>query len=151
VRHLAVAAAAVTALGLGFAGGRMLDGNDSTGVLEFAGPLMTPDGAIGGQVSVRRVDTGRVVRLASDALPLLPSGGFYEVWLVGPGDTPDTPNRISAGTFHPDRNGHSSVQLLAAVDPTRYAEIVVTAEQGDGAPSADGPEVLRARIDAPSS
>jgi hypothetical protein len=136
----------VIAVGLAFAGGRVLDRDESPGVVEFSGPLLAPDGSIAGQVTVRRVDTGRVVRLASDTLPVLPAGAFYEVWFVGPGDTPGAPNRISAGTFHPDRNGRSAVQLLAAVDPTRYPEIAVTAEQGDGEPRATGPDVLRARI-----
>ena len=65
-----------------------------------------------GAADLRVVATGigRVVELDTDALPILPTGELYEVWFVGPGDTPDTPNRISAGTFHPDRAGRTDVQ-----------------------------------------
>ncbi|HEY6415196.1 MAG TPA: anti-sigma factor, partial [Acidimicrobiales bacterium] len=116
------------------------------GTLEFAGALTAPDGSIGGQASVRRVGTGRVVTIDSDQLPVLPAGELYEVWFVGPGDAPGTPNRISAGTFHPDSDGRSAVRLTAAVDPARYPQMVITAEPGGGDPAPNGPEVLRAAV-----
>lgn len=62
---------------------------------------------------------------------------------VGRGDTLVDPNRISAGTVHPDENGRSHVSFAAAVDPAKYPILSVTAEPGDGDPRRTGPEVLR--------
>ncbi len=82
----------------------------------------------------------------TDELPILPEGELYEVWFVGPGDAVGSPNRISAGTFHPDEEGRSNVDLTAAVDPAKYPRLVVTAEPGDGDPLPTGPEVVGADI-----
>lgn len=62
---------------------------------------------------------------------------------MGPGDTLDNPNRISAGTFHPDEQGRSRARFHAAVDPKLYPVLSVTAEPGDGNPRRTGREVLR--------
>jgi len=113
---------------------------------EFAATLVSPGGDATAAVTGTKVGIGRVVRLASDDLPILPTGELYEVWFVGPGDTPDAPQRISAGTFHPDADGRSRVELTAAVDPALYPIIAVTAEPGDGDPAPSGVEVLRADI-----
>jgi Anti-sigma-K factor rskA len=96
-------------------------------------------------VEVRKTGIGRVIRFESDELPILPKGEYYELWFVGRGDTPTTPNRISAGTFHPDEDGRSHVTFTAAVDPAKYPVLSVTAEPGDGDPEPTGPEVLRSR------
>lgn len=101
-----------------------------------------------GQTATARVDmlgTGRVVSFNSDDLPILPKGEYYELWFVAPGDTRDDPDRISAGTFHPDEEGRSRVRFHAAVDPKRYPVLSVTAEPGDGDPRPSGEEVLRSR------
>jgi hypothetical protein len=113
---------------------------------EFAATLVSPEGAGTATVTGTKVGTGRIVRLATDDLPILPTGELYEVWFVGPGDSPEAPNRISAGTFHPDAEGRSRVELTAAVDPALYPTIVVTAEPGDGNPLPSGVEVMRADI-----
>ena len=86
-----------------------------------------------------------MIQLQTDELPILPKGDYYELWFVGPGDTPARPNRISAGTFHPDENGRSDVTFAAAVDPALYPVLSVTAEPGDGDPRPTGPEVLLSR------
>jgi Anti-sigma-K factor rskA len=78
----------------------------------------------------------------TDELPILPKGELYELWFAGPGDSPSRPNRISAGTFHPDERGRTRVRLAAAVDPALYPVLSVTKEPGDGAPQP-GVEVLR--------
>jgi len=88
-----------------------------------------------------------VVRFETDDLPILPKGQLYEVWFVGAGDTPEASNRISAGTFHPDPEGRSDVTFTAAVDPTIYPTISVTAEPGDGDPQPSDVEVLRADVE----
>jgi hypothetical protein len=105
--------------------------------------LRAPSGTPRASVEVRRAGIGRVVAFRSDSLPILPKGRYYELWFVGPGDSPGHPNRISAGTFHPDPYGRSHVRLAAAVDPARYPVLAVTAEPGDGDPRPSGTEVLR--------
>jgi len=88
-----------------------------------------------------------VIEFRTNELPILPKGEFYELWFVGPGDTLADPNRISAGTFHPDEAGRSQVTFAAAVDPAKYPVLSVTAEPGDGDPRRTGPEVLRSEPD----
>ena len=94
---------------------------------------------------MRKTGIGRVIRLRTDELPILPEGEYYELWFIGPGDSPAAPNRISAGTFHPDEDGRSDVTFAAAVDPFLFRVLSVTAEPGDGDPRPTGPEVLRSR------
>lgn len=116
-----------------------------TGEVEFAGTVTTDGGSVI-QASVRETGIGRVIRLDSDFLPILPKGEFYEVWFVGPGDAPDDPNRISAGTFHPDPEGQVEVQFAAAVDPSLYSTLSITVERGDGNPAPGDEEILRASL-----
>ena len=145
----AIAAVAAASFGLGgVVGGRGERGEDlrAGGVVEFETTLATPDGRASATASGVRTGIGRTVRLRTDDLPILPAGGLYELWFVGPGDTATKPNRISAGTFHPDAQGRSHVDLTAAVDPAQYPELSVTAEPGDGNPAPNGPEVFRATI-----
>ncbi len=139
-------AAAVVALLAGAVVVRTVTG-DGDETVEFAGPMVGPDGEPApAELRVVATGIGRVVELDTDALPILPTGELYEVWFVGPGDTPDSPNRISAGTFHPDRAGRTDVSLTAAVDPALFPVVEITAEPGDGDPRPAGPAVLRAVI-----
>jgi hypothetical protein len=92
--------------------------------------------------TVTKTGIGRVIELRTDDLPILPKKDYYELWFVGPGDSRERPNRISAGTFHPDPQGRSNVTFAAAVDPERYPKLSVTREKGDGNPQRGGPEVL---------
>jgi hypothetical protein len=120
---------------------------DAPGDVEFAGAMAGPDGEpVAADLRVVATGIGRVVDLDTETLPILPIGDLYEVWFVGPGDTPDTPNRISAGTFHPDADGRTDVRMTAAVDPSLFPVVEVTAEPGDGDPRPTGPVVLRAVI-----
>ncbi len=95
---------------------------------------------------VVKTGIGRVVDLDTSVLPILPIGEFYELWFVAPDDSPDQPNRVSAGTFHPDPDGRSNVRFAAAVDPTEYPSVEITAEPVDGNPAATGPVVLHSDI-----
>ncbi len=119
-------------------------GSGPAGELELRTALSSPNGAEA-TVEVRKTGIGRVIQLRTDELPILAKGDYYELWFVGPGDTPARPNRISAGTFHPDENGRSEVTFAAAVDPALFPVLSVTAEPGDGDPRPTGPEVLRSR------
>jgi anti-sigma-K factor RskA len=139
-RVVAVAAAAAAAA-LAFVVGTQFDRADGT--VELTAVLSAPRGGVGrASVEVRLTGIGRVIRFESDDLPILPKGEYYELWFVGPGDTRSRPNRISAGTFHPDEHGRSRVRFAAAVDPAKYPVLSVTAEPGDGNPRRTGPEVL---------
>ena len=140
---LAAAAAVVVAFGLGTVIADRGGAPEGRSV-EFEAALQGP--AAQARVTGVKVGIGRIVTVRSDDLPILPKGEYYEVWFVGPGDRPGRPNRISAGTFHPDEQGRSAVELTAAVEPTKYPELSVTAEPADGDPSPNGPEVLRAPI-----
>jgi anti-sigma-K factor RskA len=136
------AAAAAAAAALAFVAGTQLD--SAGGTVELQTVLSAPRGAPAqASVEVRKTGIGRVIHFETDDLPILPRGDYYELWFVGPGDTRSTPNRISAGTFHPDEQGRSDVRFAAAVDPALYRVLSVTAEPGDGKPERTGPEVLR--------
>lgn len=155
-RLLMVAAALAAAVAAFVAGGAVLDRDEPSqadllagGVLEFETRLEAPEDAATATATATGIRTGigRIVQVRTDDLAILPVGEFYEVWFVGPGDTPEAPNRISAGTFHPDEDGRSAIDLTAAVDPALYPRLSVTAEPGDGEPRATGTEVLAADIE----
>lgn len=141
VRWAAAAAVVIALLVSGVAlavAGRDRSADD----VEFAGALVGPGAEA--TATVRRTAIGRVVHLETDELQILPTGEFYEVWFASANDSPERPDRISAGTFHPDAQGRTDVQLAAAVDPALFPVLLVTAEPGDGDPAPSGPEVLRA-------
>ena len=149
-RPVAAAAVAVAAAIVGFGGAQVVEqlrtGADG-GVEEFAVLVRSDDGRRQAEVEGTRVGEGRVIRLKSDDLPILPTGEFYEVWFVGPGDTPASPNRVSAGSFHPDDQGRTSIVLFGAVDPKKLPVLEITAEPGDGNPLPSGSAVLRTQLD----
>ncbi len=138
-----VAAVAIAAVALvAFVLGANIGGGDA-GDLELQAQLVAPTDDTSAAVTVRKLGSGRDVDVTSDTLPILPDGGIYELWFVGPGDSPDSPNRISAGTFHPDADGTTDV-VHAAVVPTDYPTVVITAEPNNGDPAVNGREVVRA-------
>jgi anti-sigma-K factor RskA len=140
-RRIAAVAAVAAAVALAFVAGTRLD--RQAGRVELRATLAAPGGRPSATAEVQKTGIGRVIRFDSDELPILPKGEYYELWFVGPGDTLASPNRISAGTFHPDDDGRSHVRFAAAVDPAEYPVLSVTAEPGDGNPRRTGPEVLR--------
>jgi anti-sigma-K factor RskA len=109
---------------------------------ELEATLTSPTGQTA-SATVEKTGIGRVIEFRTDALPILPEGEYYELWFVGPGDSPVAPNRISAGTFHPDEEGRASVRFAAAVDPAKYPGLAVSAEPGDGDPGPTAPDVMR--------
>jgi hypothetical protein len=146
------AAAAIVALLAGVAVGHRSGRRDAiAGTVEYDGPMVGGDAEpAAAELRVVATGTGRVVDLDTDSVPTLPRGEFYELWFVAPDDTTDAPDRISAGTFHPDAEGRSDVRLAAAVDPTRFPVVEVTAEPDADDPARNGPIVLRARLPAPA-
>jgi anti-sigma-K factor RskA len=127
----------------------------TAGVIGMAGDSQPPVEAVAdlrsgertASVSLVKTGIGRVVELRTDDLAILPKGEYYELWFVGPGDRPGRPNRISAGTFHPDEKGRSNVTFAAAVDPVKYPRMAITAEPADGDPSPARRDVLAGRVD----
>ncbi len=91
---------------------------------------------------VNVIGPGRLVAVKSRTIPKIPKGTYYELWFVGPGDAPQTPNRISAGTWHPDKLGVTDVRFLIAADPKKFPDIEVTREPPDGDPRPSGRVVL---------
>jgi Anti-sigma-K factor rskA len=143
-RRLAFAAAAIAAGALVIV--PRLDRPVDGGQVELEAVLVPPTGGPERATAVvEKTGIGQEVSFRSDDLPILPRGEYYELWFVGPGDTRRRPNRISAGTFHPDEQGRSAVELTAAVDPTLYPILSVTAEPAGRHPERTGPEVLRSR------
>jgi anti-sigma-K factor RskA len=143
-RSLALAPAAAALIVGAFFGASQLDRPGGGEEVELEAVLAPPEGGSArATVVVSKTSIGRVVSFSSNDLPILPKGEYYELWFVGPGDTLGHPNRISAGTFHPDEQGRSRVELTAAVDPLLYPALSVTAEPADGNPQRTGPEVLR--------
>ena len=140
----AVAAGLAAVLAAAVFAGSLLSGDDLPGSLELDATLTGKPGQSASAV-VQKTEIGRVIEFRSDALPILPEGEYYELWFVGPGDRPNDPNRISAGTFHPDEDGRSNVRFAAAVDPAKYPSLAVSAEPGDGDPSPSRPDILRSK------
>ena len=140
----ALAGGLAVALAAGVLLGAMLGGGDDglPGVKEVEATLQAPGGATA-EATVSKTGIGRVIDFRTGDLRILPKGEYYELWFVGPGDRPGQPDRISAGTFHPDEQGRSDVRFTAAVDPAEYPGLAVTAEPGDGDPAPSGPDVLR--------
>ena len=120
----------------------------TAGVAEFSARL----GAAGqGSIDLagRKTGIGRILRITSNDIPVLPTGELCEVWFIAPDDTAAHPDRISAGTFHPDAKGHTDVSLTAAVVPSKYPVLAITAEAGDGNPAASTTEVTRVPLSIP--
>ena len=139
-------AGALAALALAFVATMELREEGDEPQLELAATLRPPGGGEReARVEVVETGIGREIELRTDDLAILPRGDYYELWFVGPGDSLGRPNRISAGTFHPDERGRSHVSFTAAVDPKKYPVLSITAEPGDGNPARTGPEVLRGR------
>lgn len=143
------AAAAVIGLVVGAVAFRNGGEPEVAGEVEFDQALVD---AAGNEIgTVRGVDNGfgRVVTVTTDSLEILPSGEYYEVWFLDPSRPAASGDvaRISAGTFHPDADGRTDVDLFAAVDPRRYPVMTITAEPDDGDPSPSGAEVVRITLD----
>ncbi len=141
-RRPALAAGMAVALAAAVLAGTQLGGDDLPGSPELDATLTGAGGQTASAV-VQKTGIGRVIEFRTDELPILPKGEYYELWFVGPRDRPGNPERISAGTFHPDEDGRSNVRFAAAVDPAKYPRLAVTAEPGDGDPAPSAPDILR--------
>jgi hypothetical protein len=140
-RWLAAAAAAIVLLvGVGVAS-TTLPG-DSQQAPQVISLVDAGSGNASGTADVRVTEAGAVVDLHVSDLPPSPPGTLYECWFVGPGDTGERPNRVSAGTFLVGSSGSANVQMIAAADLSKFPKMGVTAEPADGNPQRTGPKVL---------
>jgi hypothetical protein len=134
-RPLALAAACVAALTLGFAVILPLAGDDG-GAPAYATVSLDPKaGGYGsGTAGLDDVPAGTRIRLEARGLQ---AGSEYEVWCIR------TDGRwISGGTFWANRSGPTEADLTAAVRPGEYHRMVVT-RRPEGAGEGDrGPAVL---------
>ena len=142
LRMAAVAAAAAVVLFFaGFTLSQVGPLADRDRVIQFS--LAAPDGGPArGVAQVRQVGDGLAITMEVSGLPPNPPGSVYECWYVGPGDTLERPNRVSAGTFTVSADGRASLRMHSAADLQRYPAMGVTLERDRGNPARTGDKVL---------
>jgi len=140
LRLAAVAAALVVAL-LGGVVVSQLGGGGRGEVIELA--LAAQPGRTGrATAELRRVDDGVAIDMEVSGLAPNPPGSVYECWFVGPGDTLEQPNRVSAGTFTIGAGGRASLRMHSAADLRRFPVMGVTLETDGGRPERTGEKIL---------
>ena len=145
MRLALTAAAACLVLVVAFVGGYTLSQvgpfADRGRVIAFA--LAAPDGgAARATAKVRQVGDGLAITMEVSGLAPNPPGSVYECWYVGPGDSLERPNRVSAGTFTVGADGRASLRMHSAADLQRYPAMGVTLERDRGNPARRGDKVL---------
>jgi anti-sigma-K factor RskA len=146
-----VAAAVAVALVLGIQIGRSQTAGVSSpggqGNLEMREVLRSAaDPTRTASAEVRDAGLERLIYLRTRDLRPLPRGGYYELWLVGPGDRRGHPNRVSAGTFRTDRQGDARVVLAVGIDPADFTIITISNEPRDGDPAWVGRDEMRSDV-----
>jgi anti-sigma-K factor RskA len=140
LRLVAVAAALMVAL-LGGVVVSQLGGGGRGQVIELA--LSAQPGLSGrATAELRQVDGGVAVDMEVSGLAPNPPGSVYECWFVGPGDSLERPNRVSAGTFTIGASGRASLRMHSAVDLRRFPVMGVTLETDGGNPTRTGKKIL---------
>jgi anti-sigma-K factor RskA len=136
----AVAAMLLVAAAAGV-GAVLLGRDDGAPTTKIA--LAAVEGSSGqGEAVIRQVAGGSEVRLEASGLPANPPDTFYECWMVGPGDTPQAPNRVAVGTFSVGSDGKAAVVWVTAADLQRFPKLGVTLEPVNGDPGTNGPKIL---------
>jgi anti-sigma-K factor RskA len=140
LRLVAVAAALMVAL-LGGVVVSQLGGGGRGQVIELA---LTAQPGVSGRATVelRRVDDGVAVDMEVSGLAPNQPGTVYECWFVGPGDSLERPNRVSAGTFTVGAGGRASLRMHSAADLRRFPVMGVTLEEDGGNPMRTGNKIL---------
>jgi hypothetical protein len=145
LRRVLAGAVAAALLVVAFVGGVVLSQAgpfaDRGRVIHFA--LAAPDGGPArATAEVREVADGLAITMQVSGLAPNPPGSVYECWYVGPGDTLEHPNRVSAGTFTVGADGRASLRMHSAADLQRYPVMGVTLERDRGNPARTGDKVL---------
>jgi anti-sigma-K factor RskA len=121
----------------------LLRGSDDRPRTSFALASVAGSGAWGRAVAILDEGAGGwVVELDVGGLAAVPEGSYYECWYVAPGDTPERPDRISAGTFVVGADGRASLRMTLGGRLRDYPTMTVSLEPDDGDPRWTGPEVL---------
>jgi hypothetical protein len=91
------------------------------------------------------------VQLAVSGLPPIPEGqGHYECWYVAPDDSPDHPDKVSAGSFEVKPDGTASglrMWTVVSLKDQPGVRMLVTREP-DNNPALTGPTVLSGPVQA---
>jgi anti-sigma-K factor RskA len=145
LRLLLASAAAAALLVAAFLGGVLLSQAgpfaDRGRVVAFT--LTAADGGPArGTAKVHQVADGLEITMEVSGLAPNPPGSVYECWYVGPGDTLERPNRVSAGTFTVGPDGRANLRMHSAADLHRYPAMGVTLERDRGNPARTGDKVL---------
>ena len=91
---------------------------------------------------LRQVEDGVEVDMEVSGLAPNQADSVYECWFVGPGDSLEQPNRVSAGTFRVGADGGASLRLHSAADLRRFPVMGVTLEKDRGNPTRTGEKIL---------
>jgi anti-sigma-K factor RskA len=140
LRLAAVAAALVVAL----LGGVVVSQFGAGGRGEVIELALAAQPGVSGRATaeLRRVDDGVAIDMEVSGLAPNPPGSVYECWFVGPGDTLEQPNRVSAGTFTIGAGGRASLRMHSAADLRRFPVMGVTLETDGGRPQRTGQKIL---------
>jgi anti-sigma-K factor RskA len=141
LRLVAVAAALMVALLGGVVVSQLGGGAGRGQVIELA--LAAQPGVSGrATAELRRVDDGVAVDMEVSGLAPNQPGTVYECWFVGPGDSLERPNRVSAGTFTVGASGRASLRMHSAADLRRFPVMGVTLEEDSGDPMRTGDKIF---------
>jgi Anti-sigma-K factor rskA len=106
--------------------------------------MAAPPGLSGtGTAKVTQADGGRKFDVRMKGLRPPREGHLYELWVLGPHDTPEHADRVSLATFDVPDSGKARVVAFTAASASVYTKIGVTEEPQDGNPAKQGRAVLR--------
>ncbi|MBJ7329786.1 MAG: anti-sigma factor [Solirubrobacteraceae bacterium] len=145
LRPAFAALAAAVFVGLGVAGGVLLD-DDDAGRIEFVpieGAQKVELAALPGAGAASAIaemggnleDT--MLLSTTDLAPSKP-GEYYELWAL---NSPD--DLAPIGTFRVGKDGAATVEFPLGVDPAKYKALDISIERDDGDPGHSGDSVLR--------
>ncbi len=101
--------------------------------------LVAAEGGTGsGRVVFTDAGVGRAFEAEIEGLPPPPPGSYYELWAVGPEDSPEEPDRVSLATFTIGNEGPVVLTGVTAASAARYTRVGVTLEPDDGNPARTG-------------
>src|SRR5919108_1341266 len=138
LRLAAVAAALVVALVGGVVVSQLGDRGQAVELALAAAP------GHAGRATAKLRQGGDGVQVDMEVSGLAPNQGasVYECWFVGPGDTLERPNRVSAGTFRVGADGRATLRMHSAADLRRFPVMGVTLEDDGGDPRRTGDKIL---------
>ena len=112
----------------------------------LAPAIDSPSPGAAGQADFLKTGSGSAVKVSLQGLAPNKPDEYYECWLVGNGDSPETPNRISIGTFR-TKTGDVAFDWPAASYAKTYSRVDISLEPDDGDPGFGGVLVLNTATD----